>query len=104
MCRQAGILTEGEQTIDEACKALLLALAKAGSPRPGTKAFSRWLRKPPEFAERCRLLEVLPGNGGPRPRRRWPKGRLGTVGDGLLWYWNLWVGLEVAVAIRTLPG
>ena len=58
ICRQAGILTEGEQTIDEATKALLLDLARAGSPRPDRKtAFDRWLKRHPEFAERVKLLE-----------------------------------------------
>ena len=59
ICRQAGILTEDEQTLDEATKALLLDLAQAGSPPPDRKtAFDRWLRKHPEFAESCRLLEI----------------------------------------------
>ena len=59
VARTAGILKDDEQTIDEACKALLLDLAQAGSPRPDRKtAFDRWLKRHPEFAERCRLLEI----------------------------------------------
>ena len=58
ICRQAGILTEGEQTVDEAVNDLIRNLKAAGCPKPSTKAFDRWLRKHPDFAEQSRLLNI----------------------------------------------
>ncbi len=57
VARSIGLLHEGEATVDEEAKALLIDLAGAGSPRPGTVAFDRWLKQHPEFAGRVAAVE-----------------------------------------------
>jgi hypothetical protein len=57
LARAIGLLHDGERTVDEEAQALLLDLARAGSPRRGTAAFDRWLKQHPEFVGRVAAVE-----------------------------------------------
>ena len=57
--RAVDLLKDNELTVDEEVKQLLLDLAGAGSPKPGTKAFEKWCVKHPEF--NGRIAAVLRG-------------------------------------------
>ena len=66
IARALGILKEGEATVDEEVKALLIDLAKAKSPKPGTMAFEKWCEKHTEFNGRiaaCLQGQAVDGAG-----------------------------------------